>query len=51
MSQNTDVVDDKLQENMENAWEALWEVTKKWAVMTQFEADQDWYKKMKEYYE
>lgn len=51
MSQNFEFEDDSEEKNMKMAWEELWEVTKKWAVMTQFEADQDWYKKMKEYYE
>ena len=32
-------------------WKELDEVTRKWAVMSQWEDDQDWYKRMKEYYE
>jgi len=51
MSQNFEFEDDTEEKTMKMAWEELWEVIKKWAVMTQFEADQDWYRKMKEYYE
>ena len=51
MSQNFEFEDDAKEKTMKMAWEELWEVKKKWAVMTQFEADQDWYRKMKEYYE
>jgi len=32
-------------------WKTLDDITRKWAVMSQFEQDQDWYVKMKEQYE
>jgi muconolactone delta-isomerase len=51
MSENHLEKNESEQKSENLAWEQLWEVTKQWAVMSQFEADQDWYKKMKEYYE
>ena len=48
MSQNTEP---KEEFESEIEWKELDEVTRKWAVMSQFESDQDWYRKMKEYYE
>lgn len=48
MSQNTEP---KEEFHSEIEWKDLDEVTRKWAVMSQFEEDLDWYKRMKEYYE
>jgi hypothetical protein len=31
-------------------WEQLWEVTKRWAVMSQFESDLDHYEFLKKHY-
>ena len=45
MSQNTEPKQEPIE------WKPLDEVIRKWAVMSQFENDQDWYKKMKEQYE
>lgn len=47
MSQNTEL---KQEPQAPIEWKALDEVIRQWAVMSQFEADQDWYKKLKEYY-
>ena len=41
-----DLVCDELQ-----PWQRLENVMKMWAAQTGFENDQDWYKRMKEYYE
>lgn len=32
-------------------WKPLEEIVRKWAALTGHENDQDWYRKMKEYYE
>jgi hypothetical protein len=48
MSQNTEL---KQEPQAPIDWKPLDEVTRQWAVMSQFENDQDWYKRMKEYYE
>ena len=45
MSQNTEPKQEPID------WKSLDEVVRQWAVMSQFENDQDWYKKLKEQYE
>jgi len=52
MSQNTEtmVPADLVCDSLE-PWQRLENVIKMWAAQTGYENDQDWYKKMKEYYE
>ena len=42
VNQNTE------QKSMNLEWQALWEVTKQWAVMSGFEKDQENYEKLRE---
>jgi hypothetical protein len=48
MSQNTEL---KQEPQDPIDWKLLDEVVRKWAVLSGHEDDQDWYRKMKEYYE
>ena len=48
MSQNAELKQEP-QEPID--WKPLDEVVRQWAVMSQFEDDQDWYKKLKEQYQ
>lgn len=52
MSQNTEtmVPADLVCDSLE-PWQRLENVIKMWAAQTGYENDQDWYRKMKEYYE